>query len=87
MRCKAIATCQHEFPVARLCAVLAVSVSGYYAWLKRPAAARQQSNQQLQQGIGQVWQQYRGIYGAPRIHVELQARGMRVGVLPVLELM
>jgi putative transposase len=73
MRYKAIATCQHEFPVARLCAVLAVSVSGYYAWLNRPAAARQQSNQ-LQQRIGQVWQQYRGIYRAPRIHAELQAR-------------
>lgn len=79
MKYAAVKAWSHEFSVARLCAVLKVSESGYYAWLKRPSAPRQQATQQLQQTIRQVWQQYRGIYGAPRIHAELQARGMRVG--------
>ncbi len=87
MKYAAIEQWQAEFPVARLCAVLGVSESGYYAWLKRPPAPRQQANQQLQQTIGQVWQQYRGIYGAPRIHAELQAVGIRVGHNRVARLM
>ena len=31
---------RHEFRVAKLCEVLAVSRSGYYAWEKRPKSAR-----------------------------------------------
>lgn len=87
MRYEAVRIWQSEFPIARLCAVLKVSVSGYYAWLKRTPAPRQQANQQLEQTIRQVWQQVRGIYGAPRIHAELQARGIRVGHNRVARLM
>lgn len=87
MRYAAVRACQADFPVSRLCAVLKVSVSGYYAWLKRSPAPRQQANQQLQQTIRQVWQQVRGIYGAPRIHAELAARGLRVGHNRVARLM
>lgn len=87
MKYEAVHTWQYEFPVARLCAVLKVSVSGYYAWLKRPVAPRQQANQQLEQTIRQVWQRVRGIYGAPRIHAELQAQGLRVGHNRVARLM
>lgn len=87
MKYEAVYTWQYEFPVARLCAVLKVSVSGYYAWLKRPVAPRQQANQQLEQTIRQVWQRVRGIYGAPRIHAELEAQGLRVGHNRVARLM
>jgi putative transposase len=87
MRYAAIARCEGEFPVVRLCAVLKVSVSGYYAWLKRPLAPQQQANQRLQQTIHAIWQRYRGIYGAPRIHAELQAMGIRVGHNRVARLM
>lgn len=87
MRYKAVRAWQAEFPVARLCAALKVSVSGYYAWLKRAPAPRQQANQQLQATIQQIWQRVRGIYGAPRIHAELQAQGIRVGHNRVARLM
>lgn len=87
MRYAAIERWQDEFPVTRLCAVLQVSESGYYAWVKRAPAPRQQANQQLEQTIRQVWQRYRGIYGAPRIHAELQASGIRVGHNRVARLM
>lgn len=87
MRYAAIAQWQHEFPIARLCAVLAVSESGYYAWLKRVPGNREQHNQQLQQTIRDIWQRVRGRYGAPRIHAELQAAGIRVGHNRVARLM
>lgn len=87
MRYAAIERWQAEFPVSRLCAVLQVSESGYYAWVKRSPTPHQQANQQLEQTIRQVWQRYRGIYGAPRIHAELQAAGIRVGHNRVARLM
>jgi len=87
MRYAAVKRCQHEFPVTRLCAVLKVSVSGYYAWLKRVPGQREAANQQLQQHIQGIWQRVHGIYGAPRIHAELQAAGLRAGHNRVARLM
>jgi transposase InsO family protein len=87
MRYAAIEQWQSEFPIVRLCAVLKVSESGYYAWLKRPPAPQQQANEELEHTIKQIWQRYRGIYGAPRIHAELQASGIRVGHNRVARLM
>jgi putative transposase len=87
MKYAAIERWQSEFPIARLCALLKVSESGYYAWLKRPPAPRQQANQALQEAIRDIWQHVRGIYGAPRIHAELQAAGIRVGHNRVARLM
>jgi hypothetical protein len=36
-----VAACADEFPVSRVCAVLEVSESGYYAWKKRPPSQRE----------------------------------------------
>ena len=38
---------RHEFRVAKLCEVLAVSRSGYYAWEKRPKSARKIADERL----------------------------------------
>ena len=76
---KRLNDCQTEFPVSRLCAVLNVAESGYYAWLNRAPSPREQENRELQQTICTVWKQYRGIYGAPRIHAELQEQGISAG--------
>ena len=62
-----------------MCEVLDVSASGYYAWLKRPPSGREQANQCLGERIQAIWQRFRGIYGAPRIHAELQEQGAVVG--------
>ncbi len=87
MTYEAIAQHKDEFPVARQCEVLDVSESGYYAWCQRPPSQREQANQQLQADIYDCWQACGGIYGAPRIHAELQEQGQCVGRNRVARLM
>ena len=53
--------------VTRLCAVLGVSRSGYYAWLKRKPSKRESSDQKLLPAIIQVHQESRCSYGSPRV--------------------
>lgn len=79
MKYPAVAACEDAFPVSRLCEVLDVSESGYYAWLNRPLSQREQANWGLGERIQAIWQRFRGTYGAPRIHAELQAEGEVVG--------
>ncbi|MBN1874938.1 MAG: IS3 family transposase [Anaerolineae bacterium] len=64
-----------EFEVSALCAALAVSRSGYYAWLTRPESARQRADQELLATIADLHRQSRGTYGSPRIQAELHAQG------------
>lgn len=79
MRYACVEACEGEFAVKRACEVLEVSESGYYAWRNRPTSERQTSNQNLGQRLQTIWQKFRGIYGAPRIHAELQEQGEVVG--------
>jgi len=67
------------YRVGRLCAVLEVSRSGYYAWVDRPRSARAQADDGLQVHIGAIHRTSRGCYGAPRVHAELQQQGCGAG--------
>jgi hypothetical protein len=42
---------REEFPVIRMCKVLDVSRSGYYAWRGRPPSEREMANQKLYKEI------------------------------------
>jgi len=86
-RLRFIAAEKARHPVARLCRVLHVSTSGFYAWVSRPAAARTQANAALTQRIRQGHQTSRGTYGAPRIQAELRAEGSAVSRKRVARLM
>jgi hypothetical protein len=44
MRFRFIDAAKKEFPVQRLCKVLDVSPSGYFAWRSRPASCRQRED-------------------------------------------
>jgi putative transposase len=70
-----------------LCRVLAVSVSGYYAWRKREPSARTREDAVLTDRIVTIHRQSRATYGAPRIHAELAASGIRCGRKRVTRLM
>ena len=76
--------------MALACRVLGVSRSGYYAWRRRrngPPSARAQGDQRLMRQIKTIFYEHRGRYGAPRIHVELHDRSVRVGRKRVARLM
>jgi putative transposase len=67
--------------------VLGVSPSGYYAWRKRPLSARARADVELSAQIQAIHGESRGTYGAPRVHAELAARGLRLGRKRVARLM
>lgn len=73
--------------IATMCRVLGVSSSGYHAWCTRPVSARAQTDQVLLAQIHLIHMQSRKTYGAPRIHAELQAQGVRCGRKRVARLM
>jgi putative transposase len=78
---------QAEFPIATMCRLLGVSPSGYYAWTKRQPSRRAQTDTALVAEIRAARAASRGIYGAPRIHVDLAAKGIRVGRKRIARLM
>jgi putative transposase len=70
-----------------MCRVLEVSVSGFYAWRKRPQSAREREDGELAERIVGIFQEHRGVYGSPRIHSALQDEGIHVGRKRVVRLM
>jgi len=78
---------QAVYPIATMCRLLGVSSSGYYAWTKRQPSRRAQADAGLLAEIRTAHAASRGTYGAPRIHVELAAKGFRVGRKRIARLM
>jgi len=76
-----------EHRVATMCRVLEVSTSGYYAWLKREPSLREKADKKVTAKIRESHTRSRGTYGAPRIHADLAAEGIKVGVKRVARLM
>lgn len=76
-----------EFSVTRLCQVLEVSSSGFYAWRERKPSPREQENTHLVEHIQAIYEHSRQTYGSPRIHAELQALGIPVSRKRVARLM
>ena len=75
------------FPIALMCRVLGVSVSGFYAWRKRPEPERAKVDSRLAVEVAASHKRSRGRYGSPRVHADLRARGVRVGRKRVERLM
>jgi putative transposase len=64
-----------------------VSISGYYAWIKRPESALQQENKQIVEQIKLIHKQSRETYGSPRIYQNLQEKGISCSENRVARLM
>jgi putative transposase len=73
--------------IVMLCRVLRVSCSGYYAWRTREPSARAREDAVLAARIGTIHHESRATYGAPRVHAELGAQGIRCGRKRVARLM
>lgn len=75
------------WPVVRMCRVLEVSVSGFYAWLKRTPGPRARANAQLVQRIRVIHMESRQTYGYLRVQAQLRAEGVQAGKHRVARLM
>ncbi len=78
---------QADFPVRRLCRVLRVSSSGFYAWRGRAPSARAQANAHLGARILEVFERSDATYGAPRVCAQLRNDGLNVGKNRIARLM
>jgi putative transposase len=75
----------HSIP--RLCRMLGVSRSGYYAWKNRPLSERARFDAVLSEKVETIHRNSRATYGAPRVHAELRAIGIRCARKRVAKLM
>ena len=78
---------QASFPVRKMCQVLKVSPSGFYAWQKRTPSRRALEDAVLTERIRAIHAASDGTYGSPNIHAELRDEGTRVGCKRVARLM
>jgi len=70
---------QARHRIGRLCQVLAVSRSGYYAWRHRPLSPRAQANARLVERMTQLHRQMKARYGAIKLWRALVAEGIPCG--------
>jgi putative transposase len=70
-----------------MCGVLDVSRAGFYAWQKRGASLRDQTDQALLSQIREVYRKSRKNYGSPRVYKALKQQGLRIGRKRVARLM
>ena len=87
MRFALIDGAKAAFPVHRLCRVLGVSQSGYFAWRGRPACRRQRDDMVLLAHVRSAFALSNGTCGSPRMTRELRDSGLRVGRRRVARLM
>lgn len=79
MRYHFIQAQQRQHRIGRLCQVLDVSRSGYYAWRHRPPSARAQANARLVERMTQLHRQVKERYGAIKLWRMLVATGVPCG--------
>lgn len=66
---------RHEYAVSRLCRVLGVERSGYYAWKRQGYSFRDQEDKRLTHLIRHAWLESRRVYGYRKIHLDLRDLG------------
>jgi putative transposase len=68
---------QHEqaYSVERMCILLGLGRSSYYAWKKHKPSQREKENQALIEHIRRIHKLSRKTYGSPRVHAQLRKQG------------
>lgn len=87
MRFRLIDANKASAPIDRMCVLLNVSVSGYYAWRSRGASRRQLDDMVLLAHIRSQFELSNETYGSPRMHAELCEEGVSAGRHRVARLM
>lgn len=76
-----------HYPISRLCQVLQVTRSGFYAWRRCPESARAQEDRRLLAKIQTSHTASKQTYGSPRVHADLRQQGETCGRHRVARLM
>lgn len=66
---------RHKYSVQMMCRVLEVARSGFYHWLEQPVSRRAQEDTRLLRLIRASFVASQGIYGAPRVFLDLREAG------------
>jgi putative transposase len=82
-----IAEHSHQYAITLLCKALEVSESGYDAWKGRKASQHGREDAKLAAEIQHIFLDHRRVYGSPRIHAVLKARGISCSRKRVVRLM
>ena len=76
-----------EYSIARMCRLLRVSRSGYYAWRRRKPSKRAREDIVLRRRIESIHRRSRGTYGSHRVRAELVDDSVKIGRRRVARLM
>ena len=66
---------QSQHKVSMMCRLLDVSPSGYYAWLQKPVSDRAREDARQLRLIRASFRASQGVYGGPRIFLDLREAG------------
>ena len=78
---------RNRFDVRTMCRVLEVAPSGYYAWMQEPISQRALEDARLLRLIRASFVASHGIYGAPRVFLDLREAGETCSKHRVMRLM
>ena len=78
---------QVDLPVKRMCELVEVPRSSFYAWTTRTPWARDRADEVLLETIRDIYRRSRNTYGVPRMLGQLQRRGHRIARSGVARLM
>lgn len=87
MRYEFIRAEKGTYDVVTMCQVLAVSTSGFYAWLTRKPSARSLKKDELTEKVARTFSASRGRYGSPRVTRRLRQAGEKVSEKTVAKIM
>jgi putative transposase len=66
---------RQQYSVEAMCRILEVAPSGYYEWLQQPISNRAQEDARLLRLIRASFTASQGVYGAPRVFLDLREAG------------
>lgn len=70
---------EHEHSVRRMCKVMKVHPSGYYAWKAEPASPRAKDDQRLLGLLKHAWLESGGVYGYRKLTLDMRDLGESCG--------
>lgn len=76
-----------SYDIGRMCWLLNVSRSGFYAWRRRQPSKRSTRNKELVRALHRIYAEGRGEYGSPTIYAVLRQEGQRVNHKRIARLM